>query len=107
MDRLIDIANNFSDTDRNWWPILRLRPEKDEKMTNSLVGLLALFYGLTGSISFYLLLKAIGRIEGFSTLLILSIIFVAGGFILYRVSFAHSWNHRADNLQADARRHQE
>jgi glucose uptake protein GlcU len=107
MDRLIEFANNFSDTDRNWWPILRLRPGKDEKMTNSLVGMLALFYGLTGSVSLYLLLKALGRIEGFSALLILSIVFVVGGFILYRVSFAYSWNRRADTLQADASSYQE
>jgi len=107
MERLIDFANGFSDTDRYWWPILRLRPDKDEKMTNSLVGILALFYGLTGSVSLYLLLKAISRIDGFLSLLVLSIAFVVGGFILYRVTFAYSWNRRAGNPQADTGRGQE
>ena len=56
MEKLIDFANGLTDMDKTWFPILFLRPEKDEKMTNSLVGILALFYGLTGSISLYLIL---------------------------------------------------
>ena len=104
MDRLIDFANGLSDTDRYWWPMLRLRPDKDEKMTNSLVGLLALIYGLTGSVSLYLLLILVGRIDGFLSMLILSIAFVVGGFILYRITFGYAWNHRANNLQAEGGR---
>jgi hypothetical protein len=102
MDRLIDFTNGLSDTDRYWWPMLRLRPDKDKKMTNSSVGLLALIYGLSGSISLYLLLKLIGRIDSFLSLLVLSVVFVVGGFILYRVTFAYAWNHRASNLQAES-----
>ena len=104
MDRLIDFCNGLSDTDRYWWPMLRLRPDKDEKLTNSLVGLLALIYGLSGSVSLYLLLLLVGSIEGLSGLLILSIIFVVGGFVLYRITFGYAWNHRANNLQAAGER---
>jgi len=104
MDRLIDFCNDLSDTDRYWWPTLRLRPDKDEKMTNSLVGVLVLIYGLTGSVSLYLLLILVGGIDGLSGLLVLSIAFVVGGFILYRITFGYSWNHRANNLQAEGRR---
>ena len=101
MEKIVDIANSFTDTDRNWWPILSLRPDQNEKMTNALVAKLAMFYGLTGSFSLYLLLKYLGRLSGLLDLVILSIVFVAGIFILYRVTLAVCWNHRAGNLQAN------
>ena len=101
MEKLIDIANGLTDTDKTWFPILFLRPEKDEKMTNTLVGILAIFYGLTGSISLYLILKYLDVLTGILPLAILSFVFVVGVFIIYRVIFAFSWNSRAERLQAE------
>jgi hypothetical protein len=100
MEKIVDLANGFTDRDRNWWPILFLRPDQNEKMTNALVGKLALFYGLTGGISLYLFLKYLGRLSGLLDLVILSIVFVVGVFIFYRVTFAVCWNFRAERLQA-------
>ena len=99
MEKIVDLANSFTDRDRNWWPILFLRPDQNEKMTNALVGKLAIFYGLTGGISLYLLLKFLGRLSGFLDMAILSIVFVAGVFIFYRITFAVCWNYRAERLQ--------
>jgi len=101
MEKLIDFANGLTDMDKTWFPILFLRPEKDEKMTNSLVGILALFYGLTGSISIYLILKYTGILSGILPLVILSIVLVVGVFIIYRLIFAFSWNSRAETLKAE------
>ena len=100
MEKIVDLANSFTDRDRNWWPILFLRPDQNEKMTNALVGKLALFYGLSGGISLYLLLLFLSRLSGLLELVILSIGFVAGVFIAYRVTFALCWNYRAERLQA-------
>jgi len=99
MEKIVDLANGFTDRDRNWWPILFLRPDQNEKMTNVLVGKLALFYGLTGGISLYLLLLFLGRLSGLLELIVLSIVFVVGIFIVYRVTFALCWNYRAERLQ--------
>ena len=101
MEKLIDFANGLTDMDKTWFPILFLRPEKDEKMTNSLVGILALFYGLTGSISLYLILNYAGILSGIVPLVILSIVLVVGVFIIYRLIFAYSWNSRAETLGAE------
>ena len=101
MEKLIDIANGLTDMDKIWFPILFLRPKKDEKMTNSLVGILSVFYGMTGSISLYLILKYLGILSGILPLVILSIAFVVGVFIFYRAIFAFSWNSRAERLQAE------
>jgi hypothetical protein len=101
MEKLIDFANGLTDMDKTWFPILFLRPKKDQKMTNTLVGILSLFYGLTGSISLYLILKYSGTLSGILPLLVLSIAFVAGVFIIYRLIFAFSWNSRAERLQTE------
>ena len=101
MEKIIEIANGLTDMDKTWFPILFLRPKKDEKMTNSLVGILSIFYGLTGSISLYLILKYLDILTGILPLVILSIVFVVGVFIIYRVIFAFSWNSRAERLQAE------
>ena len=100
MEKIVDLANSFTDRDRNWWPILFLRPDQNEIMTNALVAKLALFYGLTGGISLYLLLLFLGRLSGLLGLIVLSIVFVVGIFIVYRVTFALCWNYRARNLHA-------
>ena len=70
-------------------------------MTNTLVGILSVFYGITGSISLYLILKFFGILSGILPLVILSIAFVVGVFIIYRAIFAFSWNSRAERLQAE------
>jgi hypothetical protein len=101
MEKLIDIANGLTDMDKTWFPILFLRPKKDEKITNTLVGILSVFYGITGSISLYLILKFFGILSGILPLVILSIAFVVGVFIIYRAIFAFSWNSRAERLQAE------
>jgi hypothetical protein len=103
MEKLIDFANGLTDMDKTWFPIRFLRPEKDEKMTNSLVGMLSIFYGMTGSISLYLILKYLGILSGILPFVILSIALVVGIFIIYRVIFASSWNSRAERLQAEQR----
>ncbi len=99
MEKIVDLANSFTDRDRNWWPILFLRPDQNEKMNNALVGKLAIFYGLTGGVSLYLLLKFMGRLSGLLDMVALSIAFVVGVFIFYRVTFAVCWNYRAERLQ--------
>ena len=100
MEKIVDLANSFTDRDRNWWPLLFLRPDQNEKMTNALVGKLAIFYGLTGGISLYFLLKFLGKLSGLLDMVILSIVFVVGVFVFYRVTFAVCWNYRAERLQA-------
>lgn len=101
MERLINFANGLTDDDKTWFPILFLRPEKDEKMTNTFVGILSLFYGVTGGVSLYLVLKALGLLSGIAALVVLSIVGVVGVFIIYRLVFAYSWNSRAEGLQAE------
>ncbi len=101
MEKLIDFANGLTDMDKTWFPILFLRPEKDEKMTNTMVAMVSVFYGMTGSISLYLILKYLGKLSGILPLVILSIALVVGVFIIYRLIFASSWNSRAERLQAE------
>lgn len=101
MKKLVDFTNGLTDMDKIWWPILFLRPEKDKKMSNSLVGILSVYYGLSVSISLFFLLKLLDVPAGILTLVVLSIVFIIGVFIGYRVIFAYSWNTRAEKLQAE------
>ena len=101
MEKLIDFANGLTDMDNTWFPILFLRPEKDEKMTNSLVGILAVFYGMTGNISLYLILKYAGILSGILPLVILSIVLVVGVFIIYRLTYPVSGPARDLTLKAE------
>ena len=100
-EKIVEFVNHQTDIDRYWFPILFLRPKRNEKMTNKLVAILAVFYGGTGGISLFILLRIMGLMSGFQALLVLTVAFVVGFFIVFRLIVAVCWNYRADLLREE------
>ena len=108
INKLEKFMNWLTDMDWGWWPVLFLRPPKDQDMGNLM--LLKLTFS-SGSIvgALFLLALLIGATEALTSGdIIFAIIFcMLLGWILfffvYKMTFAYFWNRRARRL----RRHQE
>ncbi len=100
MQFLEDLFNSIADIDWTWWPLLSLRPAKDQKIHNLPVLKLTAFFGtFTGGCLF-----GIGLILNkiyFSpwNLLYLVAVFSALFFAYGKFVLAYFWNRRADRLK--------
>jgi hypothetical protein len=109
MEGIEEFLNRLNDQDWGWWPLVSLRPKRDEKMTTDYVAKIALFYGGIGGFVFSVVVILLGSLyggpPGFSEAIwivavltvLITIIFIP----VYRVTFAVAWNRRAERLLAD------
>jgi len=97
---LENAMNRLTDIDGGWWPFLRLRPARHERMDNRCLLKMALHFG-----PLYGLLVFVWYVfVGFVTLsvqwaLVCVLVSIAFFFIAYKFTFAIFWNRRAGRLQ--------
>ena len=104
LDRLEKFMNWLNDMDWGWWPLLSLRPPKDQDMNNLMLLKLALFYGsIIGML--FLIVVVIGVVETLTLGEILSVAIVCLllgwilAFMTYKITIAYAWNRRARRLR--------
>ena len=103
MSRLDAFLNRLADTDFGWWPFLRLRPARHERMGTRCLLRMSLHYGaLMGAVIYawyvfvgFLPLSPIWPIACVGAS-------VAFFFIVVRSTFAIAWNRRAARLAGQA-----
>ena len=98
--RLEDRINALSDQDWAWWPLLALRPRRDEALSEARLFVIALvFGGLCAAFAVLLLYLLFGEpllIAAASiAALTFALFYVAARFTLFRC-----WNRRAARLRA-------
>lgn len=98
VDELEQMVNDFNDRDSDWWPFLHLRPEQEARMSNGLVAVLALLYGVVLGAA----LDILGALAGLSVAreqpLVIPAVMCGALFVGYRLTFAWAWNRRAERL---------
>ena len=97
MNKLVDVLNWLSDQDWEWWPLVGLRPPKDEDISNLLVLRLTPFFGTLSGLA---IAGVAGHLRSPPHLLLDLVIGWVAFFVLYRASFAPAWNARARSLRA-------
>jgi fatty acid desaturase len=99
-DELEEILNTVNDRDGQWWPFVFLRPEPDARMTSGRVAALALllgfFFGMLANVAVALTATPSARPH----VLVFPLFTAFGFFALFRMTFAYSWNRRAERLRA-------
>lgn len=103
MQSVENAINRLSDFDAGWWPLLRLRPAKDQLMdTMQLVKIVGAAGALVGvplvGIAAVLQHPYLPWLD-LATYLGLACV---GFFVVYKFTFALAWNRRARRLQAFA-----
>ena len=97
MNKLVDFMNRLTDMDGGWWPLLKLRPAKDEYIDNLVVLKTTPFFGTVIGLSFIIISSEYNN-------LIQILIKLALGWLMFfiaqRLTFALAWNIRADKLKA-------
>lgn len=112
---LEDALNWLSDIDWGWWPMLFLRPAKNEMMTTSRILKISVYYGtltaIIAAIPFILRLVQCDDCILFDnaplTFLAFAFYIYTAMFLLYRFIFSIAWNNRAMRLQKKKRKPQD
>lgn len=99
IDQIENFMNKLTDMDSGWFPVLFLRPAKDEDIDNMVLLKLSLVFG--SAIGIILLWLEFTRGTGIS---LSSVVFSALSgwilfFVLYKFTFAYFWNRRARRLR--------
>lgn len=97
-----DRVNALSDQDWAWWPLLTLRPPREETLSQARLLVIALVFGgacaVASALLYWLLFDPPLVVAAVSIAAVtLSLFYAAAYFTLYR-----SWNHRAVQLRRDA-----
>lgn len=97
-----DRVNALSDQDWAWWPLLSLRPRRDEALSQARLLLIALVFGgacaAASALLYWLLFDPPLLLAAVSIAAVTLALFYAAAYLtLYR-----SWNHRAQTLRRDA-----
>lgn len=97
-----DRVNALSDQDWAWWPLLSLRPRREEALSQARLLVIALVFGgacaVASALLYWLLFDpplVLGAVS--IAAVTLALFYVAAYLTLYR-----SWNHRAVLLRRDA-----
>ncbi len=94
-----EFFNSLSDMDSGWWPFLFMRPSSPEtRMGNRRVAQIAALYGIFAAMFANAVIALSGESARVSVLtfpLLTTFVF----FVLFRFTFAWSWNARADGLR--------
>jgi hypothetical protein len=101
--RLDDFINRLNDQDWGWWPFVRLRPPKHERITTGRLAVMSLVYGFVIGAVAIVLLARLGRASWSDSprVVIASMLLFFGG---WGAIFRPSWNRRAKRLAGDAGR---
>ena len=93
-----NFMNKLTDMEWSWWPFIKLRPSKDQKMTTLHVAKMALYFGSLYGVFTYFIFHA--QRYGFNIiqLIIYTILFIIMFFVFYRLTFAYFWNVRATRI---------
>jgi hypothetical protein len=93
-----DFSNWLTDMDWGWWPLLHLRPKKNQDMDNRLLFKLTPFFGSVAGIIIFAG-GCFGRYSVLGFVLCISFGWLVF-FLSYKASFAAAWNRRAARLRA-------
>ncbi|WP_313919108.1 hypothetical protein [Tahibacter sp.] len=105
--RLEDRINALSDQDWAWWPLLSLRPPRDETLSEARLFLIAiLFGGVCATAAVALLWLLFGPPLPLAAASIAAVTF-ALFYLAARLTLFRSWNRRAARLGAAAARDRE
>lgn len=103
VDELERLANHVNDTDHEWWPFLFLRPDRDERMSSARVALLAALYGVFIGVLVNVGLRLTQGGQVGCSPLVFPAATSLGFFAIFRLTFAASWNRRAERLARGGR----
>lgn len=97
-----DRVNALSDQDWAWWPLLSLRPQRDQALSQARLLVITLIFGgacaVASALLYWLLFDPPLLLAAASIAAVtLALFYVAAYLSLYR-----SWNHRAGQLRRDA-----
>ena len=100
MDKLEDLMNSLTDRDWSWWPVLFLRPNRDQLIDSVLLLKMTAVFGTAIGVLWFLWITVSGgqtlSLSVFALLMILGWVFFLAG---YKFTFAYFWNRRARRLQ--------
>lgn len=100
VDAFEQFMNELSDQDWGWWPFLRLRPAKSERITLGRLVRMAVAYGAVYGTLCGAFFAILGRIT-FPSILPVAIAFVPIFFVAYGLTFVPMWNRRARRLSRE------
>jgi len=104
LDKLENFMNALTDMDWGWWPVLFLRPQKDQEMDNRMLLKLTLVFGsLVGVLFLLVLILGATRPLTLSDILTFILFCLLFGwvlfFVIYKATFAYFWDRRARPLR--------
>jgi hypothetical protein len=102
-EELERMLNYVSDMDREWGPLLFLRPERGERMTSRRVAALAGLYGVLAGCAVNVVVRLTREHADSLNPLLFPLATTLVFFALYRFTFAACWNRRAERLSRGAR----
>ncbi|MEO6419166.1 MAG: hypothetical protein ABIP39_07155 [Polyangiaceae bacterium] len=101
MEQLHDFLNSLSDMDSGWWPFLFMRPSPETRMCNRRVAAIAGLYGVFAAMFANAVIAVSGESVRLSVVtfpVLTTLVF----FVMFRITFAWSWNARAKRLSEPA-----
>lgn len=96
MKILFSFMNWLTDMDWGWWPLLKCRPPRDQKIDASVLMKITPFFGTVVGI---LIAVIRHQMKPPTTLILWIIVGWVLFFILYRLTFAVAWNVRAKQMR--------
>jgi hypothetical protein len=98
-----EVLNRISDWDNGWWPLLVLRPRREQRFSTGRVLLLSLIYGSAGAALALILATILFGIQPMINVIGAFPFMYVVCFAGYWFSFAAAWNRRAAALASAAR----
>jgi len=101
MEQIEHFMNWMTDMDWGWWPVVRLRPQKERDIDNKVLLQISPIYGTPAGLLLFFLFS--GHPRTIFTLIILPLAVLVGWglfFITYKSTFAYFWNRRASRLRS-------
>ena len=93
------VLNRLTDADWGWWPVLSLRPAKDQDIDNLILVKLSLVFGPSAG---FLAAFLVGVLLGIPSWRIFVVAIIATTilfFVIFKFTFAVCWNRRARQLR--------
>jgi hypothetical protein len=99
MDGFDELLNWFSDQDWAWWPLLRLRPARDQDIDHRVLLQLSSVFGPLAGIGAVLICSRICGVLPILTSVLVVLVTTVLFYLIYKYSFARCWNRRAARLR--------
>ena len=95
--------NALADMDWGWWPLLRLRPQRHERMTTGRVALISVAFStlLTIAVFSAIALRSGITPDFWARFTLVALASPPTFFVIYRLTFAVAWNVRAERLHRE------